>query len=158
MEQGGQEIAIGLRGRSEHTLDEKGRLNVPARVQEVLRGLGDERLMVVPWDRYLKAYPVPVWEFLEKRLLAEAQNNPGPTVRRMVEHLIGGVEECPLKRGRISLPARMRAEVGIEREVVLECLINVVRIWDKKRWEQEFKPTPDDFRRYDDRMVQFGTF
>ncbi len=158
MGDGRRDNGIRFRGRSEHTLDDKGRLNVPARIQEVLRSIGDERLMIVPWEKCIKAYPVPVWERLEEQLLAEAQSNPGPRVRRMVEHMIGGVEECTLKQGRISLPAKMRAQVGIDREVVLEGMITMLRIWDKATWEEESKPTADDFRRFDDRLAQFGTF
>ncbi len=43
-----------FRSRTEHVLDEKGRLNLPARFREVLRQSGSDILMVAPWkNRYV---------------------------------------------------------------------------------------------------------
>ncbi len=150
------ENMIRFRGRSEHSLDSKGRLNIPARFQDVLRSIGDERLMIVPWEKCIKAYPVPVWEELEEKLLIEARRDP--KTNRMVEHMIGGVEECPLKQGRISLPVKMREQTGISKDVVLEGMLRVFRIWDRQTWEMEHKPSAEDFRRFDDRLAEFGIF
>lgn len=145
-----------FRGRSDHALDEKGRLNIPSRFQDVLREINDERLMVIPWNKCLKAYPVPEWEKLEEALMIEMQANPAN--KKMVKHMIGGVVECPLKLGRIQLPPKMREECGIKKDVVLEGMMNIIEIWDRATWESENKPSGEDFNRFDETLSRFGMF
>jgi len=145
-----------FRGRSDHALDEKGRLNIPARFQEVLRELDDDRLMVIPWNKCIKAYPVPEWENLEQTLVAEMKNHPEN--KKMVKHMIGGVVECQLKQGRILLPPKMRDDCGIEKDVVLEGMMNIFEIWDKHTWELENKPSGEDFQKFEETLSQFGLF
>jgi len=147
---------IRFRGRSEHSLDMKGRLNIPARFQEVLRGINDERLMIVPWNKYLKAYPVPEWEKLEETLLAELRNYPDN--KKMVKHMIGSVVECPLKQGRILIPPNMREACGIKKDVILEGSLNIFEVWDKSTWELENKPSGEDFQRFEKSLSGFGLF
>lgn len=147
---------IRFRGRSEHALDMKGRLNIPARFQEVLREIADERLMVIPWNKYLKAYPVPEWERLEGILLAEMKNYPDN--KKMVKHMIGSVVECPLKQGRILIPTNMREACSIGKDVVLEGSLNIFEIWDKNTWELENKPSGEDFQRFEKSLSGFGLF
>ena len=48
-------------GNSEHSLDPKGRLNIPARFREVLKEVYDtEMLKVTLWRGCLRAYPLPL--------------------------------------------------------------------------------------------------
>ena len=60
-----------FRSRTEHALDEKGRFNFPSRFRDVLRQCDSEILMVAPWNKHLRAYPVAEWEALETKLLTQ---------------------------------------------------------------------------------------
>lgn len=154
---GGQRSCkIRFRGRSEHSMDDKGRLNIPSRFQEVLRDLGDERLMVIPWNKCIKAYPVPVWEELEEKLIALIQVDADS--RKMAEHMIGGVVECPVKQGRISLPQQMRDQIGMGRDVVVEGVMTTIKIWDKPTWERQNKPSEEDYSHFDQKLSLQGHF
>ncbi len=145
-----------FRGQSEHALDAKGRLNIPARFQEVLREGDDERLMVIAWDNCLKAYPVPEWDKLEVTLQEKMKEHPGNI--KMMKHMIGGVVECSLKQGRILLPPRMREGCGISKDVVLQGSLQIFEIWDKNIWERMNKPTSDEFQEFSQKLSQFGLF
>src|ERR1043166_9499233 len=54
-----------FRGSFEHTLDNKGRLSIPAKFREVLLGKGDDRIVitnfVVEQARCLDVYPFDEW-------------------------------------------------------------------------------------------------
>ena len=56
-----------FRGRFDIFIDEKGRVAVPAKLREVLRGQFDERLIVTNYDNCLWAYPVSVWQDLDAK-------------------------------------------------------------------------------------------
>lgn len=92
-----------FRSRSEHTLDPKGRLNIPTRFREVLREVYNETLIVTNWHKSLKAFPMTEWEILEEKLLTQGRMQPG--FGDFVRYVISGVTECSLdKQGRILLP------------------------------------------------------
>lgn len=149
---------LNFRGRSEHGLDGKGRLSLPARFQEVLRvQYRDERLMVLPWQNCLKAYPLARWEELEANLLATGKKQP-ETIKQ-VRYMLGGVVEClPDKQGRIILPLKMRSDCKLDREVLVSGMISYFEIWDKVAWEADNHPTPDDFRNFELNLLEHGLF
>jgi MraZ protein len=147
--------ALRFRSRSEHTLDAKGRLNIPARFREVLSEVYSNALIVTNWQKSLKAYPVAEWEILEEKLLCQGRNQPGMSA--FVRYVISGVIECPLdKQGRILLPAMLRSEFTISKEVVLNGMLDHFEIWDKGAWQNEVRCTREDFTSFRDGLSSLG--
>ena len=152
-----QNTVCHFRGRSEHALDAKGRLNIATRFRESLRSQGDERLMVTPWHNCIRAYPLPHWEGLEMTLLAQGQKRP-ETVK-LIRYMIGGAEECVLdKQGRILLPASLREDCSIKKEIVANGMITYFEIWNKEIWEAENKPTGENFQDFEKVLLEMGLF
>ena len=144
-----------FRSRSEHTLDAKGRLNIPSRFREVLREVYTESLIVTNWQKSLKAYPVAEWETLEEKLLTEGRMQPG--FGDFVRYVISGVTECSLDRqGRILLPGSLRNEFGISRDVVLNGMLDHFEIWDKAAWQNEVRRTREDFTSFSEGLSSLG--
>ncbi|MCK5229047.1 MAG: division/cell wall cluster transcriptional repressor MraZ [Desulfobulbaceae bacterium] len=144
-----------FRSHSDHSLDGKGRLNVPTRFRDVLRRHFDDVLMVVPWEDCLRAYPQPVWEKIEVTLLDRIKEKPEQ--KRMMEHVIRVVTPCPLdKQGRILLSPKLRDLIGIEKDVVLSGVLKYFEIWDKGTWEEKQKPTTDEFESFDRAIIEWG--
>lgn len=147
-----------FRGRSVHTLDNKGRLNIATRFREVLRGQYDnDMLMVTPWHNCLRAYPLSQWEELETTLRTEGRKKPD--MISMVRYMIGGVVESSLdKQGRISLSSQLREDCGIKKEVVVNGMITYLEIWDKETWEVVSKPSPANFQTFEQTLLELGLF
>ncbi len=146
--------ACRFRGRSEHGLDAKGRLNIATRFREALRRQCDDRLVITPWHNCLRAYPIPHWEELESTLLSQGQKSPATV--KLIRYMIGGAEECSLdKQGRILVPAGLREEAGVVKEVVVNGMITYFEIWDKTTWEAENKPTEENFEQA---LLEMGLF
>lgn len=144
-----------FRSRSEHTLDPKGRLNIPSRFREVLRDMYTESLVVTNWQKSLKAYPVSEWKKVEDKLINQAPGLPG--FSDFVRYVISGVVECPLdKQGRILLPGNMRTEFGIGSEVVLNGMLDHFEIWDKGAWVDETRRTRDKFKDFEQGLSSLG--
>lgn len=146
-----------FRGRSEHALDEKGRLNIATRFREVLRRQYDERLMITPWHNCLKAYPLPQWEEMEMTLRAEGKKNPNMV--KLIRFMVGGVVECSLdKQGRVLLPPNLRSDCGLDKEVMVNGMITYFEIWNKQTWEADNKPSGDNFQNFEQTLLELGLF
>ena len=144
-----------FRSRSEHTLDPKGRLNIPSRFREVLRETYTESLVVTNWGKNLRAYPVAEWKILEEKLRTQGNTQPG--FDRFVRYVISGVTECTLdKQGRILLPASLRSEQGISKDVVLNGMLQHFEIWDKTAWQNEVRRTQEDFESFQSGLSSLG--
>jgi MraZ protein len=144
-----------FRSRSEHTLDAKGRLNIPSRFRDVLQDHNNEQLMVTNWHKCLKAFPVNVWERIETTLLVQGKKQPGMDSFR--RYVISGVTECNLdKQGRILLPPTLRTDFDLKKDVVLNGMLDHFEIWDKIAWEKERKLTRDKFSDFEQSLSALG--
>ena len=132
-------------GSVEHSLDDKGRLVVPARFRERL-GSGFFVSIAEP-DPCLALYPASTWaEFcarLETAPLKDAR------YRAFVRHLFAHTEELSCdNQGRLVLPAALRAWAHIEKDVTSIGSLTRVVVWAKERYEAATAGEADlpDFR------------
>ena len=147
-----------FRERSVHSIDAKGRLNIPARFRDVLTRNYDERLMITPpWHNCLRVYPFLEWEKRETKLL-EMPNKP-PHVLQMIRYLVGGITSCNIdKNGRILLPARLRADLEIKKEIVMNGMLDFFEIWNRETWERESVPSFEEQTAYDQTFNELGFY
>ena len=125
-----------FRGSSEHTLDPKGRIIVPARFRDVIRAGGGEAVMVTRMDRSLFAYALGEWGKIEDRIMALAEKSEH--MRRFRRVFVGGAFECVCdKQGRILIPPTLRAYAQLEKEIVLVGVLDHFEIWSRENWEKE---------------------
>ena len=143
-----------FRGRSKHTLDEKGRLAIPARFKEVLKHKEETCLVVTNHLHCLWVFAKDDWRIIEEKaanlsLMDSAVN----TYRR---YFISGAQECHLKQGRITIPPDLREIAGLDKEVVLVGELKLFEIWDRERWEEEFKRAMDSFPEASQALIELG--
>lgn len=111
--------------------------------------------MVTNWDKSLKAFPVTEWEQMEETLVNEGRRQPG--MARFVRYIVSGVQECPLdKQGRILLPATLRSEFKIDKEVVLNGMLDHFEIWSKADWQLETQRTRESFADFEPGLSSLG--
>lgn len=107
-----------FRGSFQASIDDKGRLKLPARLREQLSQWYGNQVFITSFDpSELRVYPLPVWEEFERRFLAQPSLNP--LVQRLMEHANYGQEEEVDGQGRVLVPALLREAVGINGEVVV---------------------------------------
>jgi MraZ protein len=128
-------------GSSEHSLDEKGRLVVPARYRE---RLGQHFILTIALpDPCLALYPLEAWEQGYGRRLDEAAVKD-KRYRRIVRHIMQHTEEVTLDtQHRFSIPLALRRYAGIERDVVSLGSNTRLELWAKERLSAE-APTDDE--------------
>lgn len=143
-----------FRGRSRHTLDSKGRLAIPARFREVLDQRADGCLVVTNHDVCLWGFAREDWRVIEEK----AANLPlfNPAASDYLRYFISGAVECPIKQGRITLPLDLREIAGLKKEVVLVGELRRFEIWEKDRWEEEFKRARESFSEVSQSLSELG--
>ncbi|MBI2873533.1 MAG: division/cell wall cluster transcriptional repressor MraZ [Firmicutes bacterium] len=114
-----------------HTVDEKGRLFIPARLRE---DLGERFVVTRGLDECLFAFPRPEWDALAAKLRTVPFTRAAG--RAFSRILFSGACECELDRqGRTLLPANLRSFAGLEKEAVIIGVSSRLEIWSKDRWE-----------------------
>lgn len=152
-----QQLNSRFTSRSEHALDPKGRLNIPSRYRNVLRAHYSEELCVTNWHNCIKAYPVSVWNEIEQKLETKGRNKPG--FDQFMRYVMSGLTPCTLdKQGRILVPATLRTLFGIEKDVVLNGMLDHFEIWDKRAWEEEMRKTRENFPTFNEGLSSLGIY
>jgi MraZ protein len=136
-----------FRGMFEHTIDEKGRVSVPARFREFLQATNDDRVVITNFVmasvRCLDVYPHASWLQLEERLRAKPQFNQ--RVMRFQNYYFAAAHECTLDRqGRVLLPPTLRDYAGLSKDVVFTAALEKFRIWDRDQWQRVFGEAEQD--------------
>ena len=146
-----------FRGSSEHGLDSKGRLNIPARFKDVLSRKYDDRLLITPWRKCLRIYPLLEWAKIEDAILNRGQQNA--KTAKLVRHLVGNSAEVQIdKNGRILLPISLRTMGNIDKEVVLLGMTSFIEVWDKQIHLAENVVNDDEFDDLADECSDLGFF
>ncbi|VBB06228.1 transcriptional regulator mraz [Lucifera butyrica] len=139
-------------GEYYHTVDNKGRLILPAKFRD---DLGELFIATKGLDNCLFVYGREEWAILENKLkqLPLAK----PEARAFVRFFFAGAAEMECdKQGRILLPNNLREYAKIDKDVVVLGVSNRIEIWDKSTWENynnELAPTVTQIA---ENLVDFG--
>jgi MraZ protein len=120
-------------GEFEHTLDDKGRLAIPARFRPEL---GQGLVLTRGLDRCLFAWPLAEWRTVAEKLgrlsLMHAE------ARRLQRLLFAGAVDTQLDRlGRVLVPTFLRSYAGLQDAVVVAGVLNRIEVWDREQWNVE---------------------
>jgi MraZ protein len=126
-----------LLGEYRLSLDEKGRLSVPAALRHTLHDFyaPDDQTLVITkfFEHCLVVYPKPAWLERQQQLLALPNN---PSARAFLRQLCASASVCHLDRqGRILLPPKLRQYAAIDSEVLIIGMIWKLEVWAPDRWE-----------------------
>ncbi|MBP7998249.1 MAG: division/cell wall cluster transcriptional repressor MraZ [Chloroflexi bacterium] len=114
-----------------HTIDDKGRLTIPAKYRADLAG---GVVITRGFDQNLIAFPLNEWEALAQRIMARPLADQD--VREFRRRLFSGaIDLMPDRQGRILLPPYLREFAGINGEVVIAGMYNYMEIWSTTAWE-----------------------
>lgn len=126
----GTETGTVFQGRSELTLDGKGRLSMPARHRDALQALCESRLTLTRHpDGCLLVYPRPRWESKREEIARLTYS-----ARALQRLLLGSAVDVELDAaGRVLIPSELRGSAGLERDAVLLGMGEHFELWDAAR-------------------------
>jgi MraZ protein len=146
----------GFYGKYYYTLDTKGRTLIPPPFKEILSSNYSMKLVFVneAFDRCLCAYPVEEWN----NHLEEVKKWPETLkeVRYYMLKVVGSAVECEIdKQGRVLIPSALRADAGLNDEVVVIGQGHIIQVWDRKEFDKALDSSKVDEGAYRERIASF---
>jgi MraZ protein len=143
-------------GEYKHTLDEKGRIAIPAKLR--YSKIGEEEFWVATkgFDRCLFLYPRNEWNNIVERLnqrLSFTKKEDRSFLRMFVSP---ATEQSVDKQGRIALSQSLREYAGIQKEVVILGAINRIEIWSDENWNLYKEENEKSFDSLGEKIADLG--
>lgn len=125
-----KEVKPLLIGEYEHTIDEKGRIKMPAKLKE---DIGEKFVITQGLDGCLFAYSQNEWINFEDKLRTFPLTNKD--ARALKRFFLARATECEIdKQGRFLITSNLREFASLQKEVVIIGVLDKIEIWSKDRW------------------------
>ena len=141
-------------GEYEHSLDNKGRIIIPAKFREVFAEHYIEKLYLT---RGLESC---IFMFTEDEWKAqEAKFKSIPFTKQDARkfnrlYFSGAIEATPDRQGRILMPKYLKDYAGIKKDVVIIGVSNRIEIWDRDKWKEFYKAQRDSFEEIAEKLME----
>lgn len=138
-------------GEYQHTLDEKGRVAIPARLRDEL---GEKFVVTRGLDQCLFVYPMAEWSKIEGKLKALPFTKGD--ARAFTRMFFSGAIEVELdKQGRVLIPQNLRDYARVEREVRIIGVSNRVEVWSEAVWGEYIRKAGQAYEQIAETLVDF---
>ncbi|MGA2297100.1 MAG: division/cell wall cluster transcriptional repressor MraZ [FCB group bacterium] len=133
-----------LKGQEHHTIDNKGRVNIPAKMRKsVSPDANDTFVITRSVDKCIEAYPLDEWRKKEARF--EKLNQYNTRNRNFLRKVLMWSEEVVLDgQQRITIPKKLLEFANITSKVISVGMGDHIEIWDpvefNKKMEEDEEP------------------
>ncbi len=132
-------------GKFNHTLDLKGRFNLPAKLRRAVSTEADEKFRIIRgFDSCLFIYPHDEWKKYEEKLRSLSTNKERN--RRFLRMIAQYASEDQLdKQGRITIPMELLQLAKIKREVLILGVFDHIQLWDPKVYDEVMSRSDESY-------------
>ena len=145
---------INLIGTYECTVDNKGRIMIPAQLKKQLDGFTKEPFILKRsvFQNCLELFPYSEW-----KLMMDKVNKLNRFVKKnndFIRMYTAGVKSIDLdSNGRLLVPKDLIAISKLTKHVVLSSSINIIEIWDKDEYEKSINDPMVDFAKLTEEVM-----
>jgi MraZ protein len=126
-------------------MDDKGRVNLPAKLRKYVSPEANETFVVTRgFEKCLFVYPIDEWNKLEQNL--RNLSSYDPEHRRFIRSLLELASESQLDgQSRLSIPQELREYASIKGEVRILGTLDKIELWDPKVYEEYKNSQPESY-------------
>jgi MraZ protein len=131
-----------FRGSHTTTVDEKGRLKIPAEFKATLdEEFGPDFFVTSRDGQRVLVYPFSEWRKIEEKLAALPSMNKSK--QKFLDRTMrwGGTARID-PQGRVLIPARLRESAGMKGEVEVVGYLEHIEVWKPERLDQHLEQEP----------------
>ena len=145
---------INLIGTYECTVDNKGRIMIPAQLKKQLDGFTTEPFILKRsvFQNCLELFPYSEW-----KLMMDKVNKLNRFIKKhndFIRMYTAGVKSIDLdSNGRLLVPKDLIAISKLTKNVVLSSSINIIEIWDKDEYEKSINDANVDFAKLTEEVM-----
>ena len=145
---------INLIGTYECTVDNKGRIMIPAQLKKQLDGFTTKPFILKRsvFQNCLELFPYSEW-----KLMMDKVNKLNRFVKKnndFIRMYTAGVKSIDLdSNGRLLVPKDLIAISKLTKNVVLSSSINIIEIWDKDEYEKSINDPKVDFAKLTEEVM-----
>ncbi len=134
-----------FKGSYTYSMDDKGRVNLPAKLRKYVSPEANETFVVTRgFEKCLFIYPIDEWNKLEQNL--RNLSSYDPEHRRFIRSLLELASESQLDgQSRLSIPQELREYASIKGEVRILGTLDKIELWDPKIYEEYKNSQPESY-------------
>jgi MraZ protein len=147
----------GFKGQAEYSIDDKGRVALPAKMRRALSPEAKETFVATRGlEQCVFLYPLDVWERMEDQM--RSLNLFQREARDFVRNLVRWADETTLDgQGRVSLPKTLLDFAGLTAGNGSKALfigaLDHIEVWDPEGFEAYLNQQPEDYETIAERVM-----
>ncbi|MGB2959927.1 MAG: division/cell wall cluster transcriptional repressor MraZ [Bacteroidota bacterium] len=143
-----------FKGSYEYSVDNKGRINIPARLRRyVSLDAKDTFVVTRGYEQCLFVYPLDEWNTLEQSIRELSTTNPKH--RFFMRTLLERATECQLDgQSRITIPKELLQFAGIENEVLILGVLERIEVWNPSVYREYQKSQSESYENVAQTVLQ----
>lgn len=143
-----------LMGEFHHTIDEKGRIIIPAKFRNEL---GSELVVTRGLDKCLFLYSKSEWEKLSNKLSTLPFTKQD--ARNFNRFFLSSATTSEFdKLGRINITSPLITYAGLNKDCVIIGVNERLEIWDEEKFNEFLSSNEDDFSKIAENLFEMGDF
>jgi MraZ protein len=133
----------GFKGSFKYTVDQKGRINIPAKFRKTSEAL-ETYVITRGLNSCLYVYPTEEWDKIEEKLRTLLRNDP--TNLYYLRATLSNAADVQLDRqGRITIPTNLIKMAGLSKEVLVNGALDRMEIWDPDRFAKYIEECDEEY-------------
>ncbi len=135
-----------LTGEYRNSLDEKGRLMIPAKLRTEISGNVMILTRGIDRARCLWLFPPDEWRQISEKLL-DSTSIFQKQARLLHRRFIAPAQEAEIdKSGRITIPPPLREYGNLRKDCIVLGVLNRIEIWDEEDYKAYWEDREDEFQ------------
>ena len=145
-----------ITGEFKNTIDEKGRLLVPAKIRSAIEG--NYVILTRGIDQCLWMFPPSEWQ----KIAANLMNTTSPfhSKTRMIQRrIVAPAQEIEIdKSGRVNISPSLREHAGLKKDCIVLGIEKYIEIWDEEIYKQYWSEHEDEFQAASEELGDLVSF